>query len=258
MQGRSVTASTVLALCAVFLAAVALVSPALAGRDRTAGSGGTAGAYLAASSDSPAPAINVHGEGTVTLVPDMATVVLGVDARSSSAKSAQAAASTAMNGVVAAVRKHGIAAADMATLSVSLGPVYDYSGNSPRLTGYQASQSLQVKVRNLGDTGSLIDDAVAAGATQVQGVSLSVADPSAATAQARAAAVADAKAKADALAKAAGVTLGSPLSITETSSPGPIPLPYAAAAPLQDKSATQVVPGTFDVTVDVDVSYAIE
>lgn len=258
MQRRSITASTVLALCAVFLAVAALASPALGGRNGTSGAGGTAGALLAASTDSPAPAINVHGEGTVTLVPDMATVVLGVDARSSSAKSAQSAASTAMSGVIAAVKKHGIAAADMATLSISLGPVYDYSGNSPKLTGYQASQSLQVKVRNLGDTGSLIDDAVAAGATQIQGVSLSVADPSAATAQARAAAVADAKAKADALAKAAGVTLGSPLSITETSSPSPVPMPYAASAPLDKGGATQVVPGSFDVTVDVDISYAIQ
>jgi len=246
--------STFLALAALVLAAAALASPALAGMTRPAPAGGQLPAVAGSSTE---PAVTVHGTGTVTLTPDMATVVLGADAQSSSAKTAQANASALMNAVIAAVKKHGIAPADMATVNVSLGPVYDYSNGSQKMTGYRASQSLQVKVRKLNDTGSLIDDAVSAGATQIQGVSLSVADQDAATAQARTLAVADAKQKAEALAKAAGVTLGAPIALTETSSPMPAAVPAYAAGAAKDMSLS-IVPGSFEVTVDVDVSYAID
>jgi len=256
MRRSSVTTSTVLALAAVALAAVAVASPALAGRAQPASQGaGLVPAVNAGSSSEPS--ITVHGTGTVTLTPDMASVVLGVDSRQSSAKAAQAGASVAMNAVIAAVKKHNVAAADMATVNVSLGPVYDYNNNSQKLVGWDANQSLSVKVRNLSDTGSLIDDAVAAGATQVQGVSLTVANPDTATAQARTAAVADAKARAQALATAAGVTLGSPISISETSAPSPTPVPAMAAGAAVDKSLT-IVPGSFEVTVEVDITYAID
>jgi uncharacterized protein YggE len=255
MRRSSVTTSTVLALAAVALAAVAVASPALAGRAQPAPQGGLVPAVNAGTSSEPS--ITVHGTGTVTLTPDMASVVLGVDSRQPSAKAAQAGASSAMNAVIAAVRKHNVAAADMATVNVSLGPVYDYSNSSQKLVGWDANQSLSVKVRNLSDTGSLIDDAVTAGATQVQGVSLTVANPDTATAQARTAAVADAKARAQALATAAGVTLGSPVSISETSAPSPMAVPAMAAGAAVDKSLT-IVPGSFEVTVDVDITYAID
>ncbi len=246
--------STALALAALVLAAAALASPALASMNRPAPADQQPPAVGGSAAEA---AITVHGTGKVTLTPDMAIVVLGADAQSSSAKAAQANASALMNAVIAAVKKHGVAPADMATVNVSLGPVYDYNNGTQKLTGYHASQSLQVKVRKLSDTGSLIDDAVAAGATQIAGVSLSVADQDAAAAQARTLAVADAKQKAEALAKAAGVTLGAPIALTETSSPIPTAVPAYAAGAAKDVALT-VVPGSFEVTVDVDVSYAID
>ncbi len=258
MQRTSATASTLVALAALVLAGAAIASPALAGGDHTAPGGGQLAAVDASSSAQPAqPSITVHGTGTVTLVPDLATVVLGVDVRAVSARAAQADASSRMNAVIAAVKQHNVAPADMATVNVSLGPVYNYSGDSQKLVGYEAAQSLSVKVRNLSDTGSLIDDAVAAGATQVQGVSLSVADPDVATTQARTAAVADAKARAQALAAAANVTLGAPISITETSAPQPTPLAMAAPA-MGAMASTPIVPGSFEVTVEVEITYAID
>ncbi len=258
MRRTSLTGSTMLALGALVLAAAAIASPALAGRAQPAPAGaGLVPAVDASNASTDQPSITVHGTGTITLTPDMATVILGVDARQSTAKAAQAAASASMNAVIAAVKRHNIAAADMATVSISLGPVYDYNGNAQKLVGWEAMQSLSVKDRNLNDTGSLIDDAVAAGANSVQGVTLSVADPSAATAQARAAAVADAKARAQGLASAAGVTLGSPISIEETSAPTPTPV--AVAAPAGGAMAsTPIVPGSFEVTVTVDITYAID
>lgn len=253
MRRISIPASTALAICAVLIATVALASPALAGRTQPPVTGNQP-----LSQATPMPGISVHGVGKVTLVPDMAIVVIGVDIREATAKAAQNHASSVMNGVIAAVKKHGIADADMATVNVSLGAVYDYSTNTQKLVGYQASQSLQVKVRKLADTGSLVDDAVAAGATSIQGISLTVANQDAAADQARALAIADAKSRAQALAKAANVTLGSVVSIDETSAPQPIAEARPAAGGAYDKASLTIVPGSFDVTVEVDVTYGID
>jgi uncharacterized protein YggE len=117
---------------------------------------------------------------------------------------------------------------------------------------------VSVKVRDLTKVGPVIDTAVAAGANQVNGISFSVADPAAAASQAREAAIADAKARATELANAAGVALGAATMITEVSAPGPIPFDYRMAAPAADQAGTPILPGTTEVQVDVEVTYAID
>jgi hypothetical protein len=253
MERTRFTTTTVLAIAALALAAVAIASPALA----SAGRGGTTVA-LAPADAAQVRSITVHGTGRVTLTPDMATVDLGVSTRAATASAAQESAATKMTAVLAAVRSFGIADKDLATVSVNLSPTYDYNDGNQKLTGYEASQTLEVKVHKLGDTGSLIDSAVTAGASIVQGISLTVSDPAAATAQARTAAMADAKARAAALAQSAGVSLGAPISITEGSSPLPTPMPFAmGAAPAADKASTPIVPGTTEIDLDVEVVFAI-
>jgi hypothetical protein len=183
---------------------------------------------------------------------------LGVQTQAATASAAQSDASAAMTKIIAAVKAAGVADADLATQAISLQPQIDYSvtGKSPsKVTGYQASQSLQVTVRHLDQTGAIIDAGVSAGANQVGDVSFSVADPSAATTQARTAAMADAKARAQTLAQAAGVTLGAPLSISEVSAPSPVP--FAAAAAQRALVSTPVEAGTTQIEVDVQVTFAI-
>jgi uncharacterized protein len=253
MNRIRISSSTALALAA--LAVVALVaSPALAGALRPADPIAPA---PAATDQGSSNTITVLGTGTVTLTPDTATVIVGVSQRASTAAAAQSEAANAMTAILTAVKKHGIPNSDLATVDVGLSPVYDYSGDTQKLVGFQANQSLQVTVTNLADTGSIIDDAVAAGANSVQGISFSVNDPTAATAQARAAAVADAKTRAKELAQAAGVTLGPAVSITEVSAPAPVPV-MAEAAPLAKGASTPVVPGTTQVTVQVQIAFALQ
>jgi len=202
--------------------------------------------------------ITVEGSGIVTVSPDEASVSVGVQTQAATAATAQSEASAAMTRIIAAVKTAGVADADLATQWISLQPQIDYSasGKSPAtVTGYQATQSLQVTVRHLDQTGAIIDAAVTAGANQVGGVSFSLADPTAVTIQARTAAMADAKARAQTLAQAAGVALGAPLSITELSAPSPIP--FAAAAPGARAAGTPIQAGTAQVEVDVQVTYAI-
>lgn len=215
---------------------------------------------VAAASGDPTHGITVQGTATISLKPDQASISLGVDAQASTAAQAQANASKAMAAVIAAVKGQGVADADLATQGISLNPSYgDQAPNgSPRVTGYQADQSVSVKVHDLDKVGPVIDAGVAAGATSVGGISFSLADPTVATNQARGMAVNDAHARAQALATAAGVTLGAPISITEESATQP-PIYYGAldAAAAPGKVATPVQPGTTDVTVTINVVYSI-
>jgi uncharacterized protein YggE len=202
--------------------------------------------------------ISVHGTGRITIKPDIATFSVGVDVQANKAREAMNQASTRMNAIIAALKAGGIADADRQTSQISLNPTYDYNNNRQVLTGYSASQSLTVKVRAIDKTGDLIDAAVTAGANNVGGISFSVDDPAAAMDQARTAAVADARHRAEALAKAAGITLGAPIQVSENGGTPPPPILYErqGAAVAGDKS-TPVNPGTTEVTIDVDVVFAI-
>jgi hypothetical protein len=223
-----------------------------------------AGQAFAATTTDPVHGISVQGTGKVTLTPDLATIAVGVTAQGGTAAKAQAGASAAMARIIAAVKGLGVADADIASQWVSLQPQYDYSSSGstpPRVIGFQASQSLSIKVRKIETSGDVIDAAVGAGATEIGGISFSVSDPAGATAQARAAAIADAIARAKALADAAGLSLGAAQSITEVSAPTTIPYPYAV-----DKAGlgavlpgvpTPVQVGTTEVEVDVQVTFAI-
>jgi len=208
----------------------------------------------------PEHTISVSGLGRVTTVPDVADVRVGVMVTRVKVRDAQAAAATAMAGVIAALRKAGIADKDIQTTSLSLQPVYDYSssGTPPRLTGYQIVNSVQATVRNLDTISDVIDGALAAGATTLDGITFRVDNPAAAEAQARDAAMKDARAKADALAKAAGVSITGVASISEQSGSAPVPMPYAAAGAALDKAAsTPIAVGTNEVDVSVSVVYLI-
>jgi len=213
---------------------------------------------VAAASGDPTHGITVQGTAIISLKPDMASLYLGVDAQATTATQAQSNASKAMAAVIAAVKKQGVADADVATQGINLNPTYDPNINgTSHVNGYQASQSLSVKVRDLDKLGPVIDAGVAAGATSVGGISFSLADPTAATDQARQMAVADAHKRAQSMATAAGVTLGAPISVTEESATQP-PVYYAAGAAADKASAaTPVQVGTTDVTVTVDVVYSI-
>jgi uncharacterized protein YggE len=204
--------------------------------------------------------ITVQGVGRINVSPDLATITAGVQADGSTAAAAQSRASVAMAKIIAAEKALGIAEKDLATQWVSLQPQYQYnqSGSTPpKVIGYQASQTLSIKVRNLDKAGGVIDAAVNAGANQIGGISFSIADATSASAQARTAAVADARARAQALASAAGVILGTAVAISEVSSPAPTPIPYADTSKAAGVSAqTPIQPGTTDVEVVVQVTFA--
>jgi uncharacterized protein YggE len=233
------------------LALAVAFGPALAPRPTRAVDGAT----------TPEHTISVSGIGRVTTVPDVADVRVGVMVTRAKVRDAQAVAATAMQAVIAALRKAGIADKDIQTTSLSLQPVYDYSsnGNPPRLTGYQIVNAVQATVRKLDTISDVIDGALSAGATTLDGITFRVDDPAPAEAQARDAAMKNARAKADALAKAAGVSITGVSQISEQPGSVPVPVPYFAEGASGAKAAsTPIQVGTNEVDVSVSVVYLID
>lgn len=201
----------------------------------------------------------VTGEGKATAAPDIATVSVGVQAQGSSVKGVQNQLNTAVNAVSAAVKKAGVDAKDIQTSNYSINPMYDYSGRTQRITGYQASSNLTITVRAIDNANGVIDAATQAGATDVGGISFDVDDKTKVQNQARELAVADAKRKAEDAARIAGFRLGNIVSYSENF--GGVPRPYLMAAKAEgapDSSvATQVEPGSSEITVIVSLGYEL-
>ena len=236
---------------AIGLLVAAIASPAFAPR-----------ATLAADNTPPEHSISVSGTGRVIISPDVADLRLGVSVTKPTVKAARAAAAASMTKIMAALKKLGIADADLQTSGLSLQPVYDYSNNSnpPKLTGYTLSNGVSVTIRDLDKIGDAIDDGLAAGATTLDGVTFRVDDPAKAQERARKQAMTQAKAIADTLASTAGVSITGVASISETSGPTPYPVYYDAgrAAGIAADAATPINVGTNEVTVTVSVVYLID
>jgi hypothetical protein len=206
----------------------------------------------------PEHTVTVSGTGQVSVAPDVADIVLGVTVQRPTVAAAQSAAATSMDAVIAAVEKRGVAAKDIVTVNLYLSPVYDYStsGAAPKIVGHQFTNTVRVTVRSIGNVAAVLDDAIAAGATTVQGITFRVGDPKSIQTQARQIAMTDARAKAEALTSSAGVSIKGVVSITEyTSQTTPVP----AVGYAQDSKAasTPIQTGTTDVIIQVTVSYLI-
>ncbi len=206
-----------------------------------------------ASSDTTPPqtarSITVSGSGTVSATPTQAMFGFGVTTRGKTAVQALNDDSAQMRKLIAALDGAGIPAASLQTSSVSLSPVTSDDGAA--IIGYTASNSVSATVTDLSRAGSIVDTAVAAGANQVDGPNLTVADQSRLYSSALKAAVADARAKADVLAAAGGLQVGAVTSIEENGSFGPIPFADAKAA----AEPTPVQAGTSQITANVTVVF---
>ncbi|WP_293572878.1 SIMPL domain-containing protein [Phaeobacter sp.] len=156
--------------------------------------------------------IAVTGQAQISVAPTLATIVLGVSEEAEEAGLAMRATSTKMVDVVDALRDAGIAAEDMQTQQISLNPVWTrdprYDDGRSRITGFAASNTLSVRVRDLDRLGEILDQVLMVGANEFRGLNFGVSNPAAVQDQIRAAAVLDARRKAQQLADAAGVALG--------------------------------------------------
>jgi uncharacterized protein YggE len=168
-----------------------------------------------------------------------------------------------MDALIAALAKAGIAKKDIQTSGVNLNAQYDYSNNNgqsptPRFLGYEASNQLTVKLRDIRKVGTLLDTMVHAGATSISGPSFAIDDPSPLLVQARGGALRDAKAQADYYAQATGYRSARLVSIAESNSGGQPPMPMVMSAARFKDASTPVEPGQVSASVTLTVQYALE
>ncbi len=202
---------------------------------------------------------SVTGEGKVTVSPDIAVVNVGVTAQAATAKAAQNQLNTLINAVSDAVKQVGVDAKDIQTSGYTIYPTQDYTDGRQRITGYQASSNLTIKVRDIEKANAVVDAATAAGANQVGGVSFDVDDKTKAQNEAREKAVTEAKRKAEAAASIAGFRLGRIINYNEDFGGIPRPIPMMAETKAGLGSApTQLEPGSSEVSVVVSLSYEIK
>ena len=256
---------------ATFVAALVLtglLALACGGSDSVAGSPGGAGSgdvstealvALLAEGDS-AGGISVSGRGIAAAAPDIASLSLGVSTLRDSARQARDDAASLATDLIASLEANGIAEEDYHTSQFSIAPEIDYRSNGQQvIRGYRVTSILAVTVRDLNRVGEVIDDAVDAvgDPIRVQGVTFSIEDPAALQSEARALAMSDAKTKAEALAALAEVDLGKPTAISESSAGG-VPPVFFEAADLARSAETPISAGQLEITVGVQITYAIQ
>lgn len=207
--------------------------------------------------------LDVTATGRVTRVPDLATVRAGVVTQNATAAGALSENAQRMTQVVRALKSAGIAERDIATSNVSLSPQYRYTDNQPPvITGYQASNTVTVKFRDIAKSGPALDALVRSGANQIDGPSMSLSQPDAALDEARTDALKTARARAALYAQAAGMTVARIVSIEEAgdndgSRPQP-PMMLQRAAMAEARDSTPMLAGETEVGATVRVRFLLK
>ena len=231
----------------------------------------------------------VTGNGKASGAPDIAVVSMGVESVEETAAAARANAARAMQSVMDALTEAGVAKADVQTRHFNISPRYQsveiercdddngegsegeqagtaektcYTVWESRLTGYSVSNQATVKVRDLDDVGTVIDQVteVAGNLVRINGISFSIEDPQPLQDEARADAVADMKRKAEMLAELSGVKLGRLVYLSEGaaySPPQPLYGRAEAAFAMADSYETSISPGELDISATVQGVFLI-
>lgn len=206
--------------------------------------------------------ISVSAEGKVTMSPDIASITLGVTSgRQTTAKAATEMVNKNMQKIVEAVTALGVAKKDIATEGFYLNPEFDYTTNGQVPRGFQASQTLKIKVRDLDKAGDVLTAATNAGANQVGGVVFSVDNPEEAQAKARSIAIEKAREKAEALATELKMHLGRMTGFSEGNTGYPMPMMMRATADMAVGGApmekAELPAGEQDIVSTVSLTYEL-
>jgi uncharacterized protein YggE len=205
--------------------------------------------------------ITVVGTGEASAKPDMAEISMGVVTQAATAGEALSANNAAMDRLLKLLAGSGIADKDVQTTQFSVSPQYRHEPRGqapPTITGYNVTNQVRVKVRQMASLGKVLDQAVGEGANQVHGISFSVAEPESLLDAARRDAVGDAKRRAQLYAEAAGVKVGRVLLIQEQAPRFPQPQMMAMSARAGGGGAVPIASGEQEFRASVTVTYGIE
>ena len=211
--------------------------------------------------------LTISGTGEVKVKPDRVIIDLVISTEDDTAAEAVQKNAAAFNNLMTALKNVGIPEQQIETRWYNIFPVYQYlSSGESIITGYRAEHSLKVTIISTNTSelgakaGQVIDAAVGAGVNQIQGIQFTVAEDQVETLsmQALELAVKAAKRKAELITNALGIQLTTVYSVSENVFyPWPIFAQRGFASPEEAKAASQIVPGAFSITAQVQVSYTI-
>lgn len=219
----------------------------------------TASAQAASSYTLPADGtlLSVSSQAEASRAPDIATISAGVVTQAPDGNTAMRQNATQMTQVMAAIRKAGIADKDIQTSGVMLNPQYDYRDNqAPKITGYQATNTVNLKVRDIAKLGQVLDALAAQGANQINGPTFEIDQPDPVYDEARLAALKKAETRAETYAKGLGLKVRRIVSIAEGSAGGS-PRPVMMMARAKAADSTPVSPGETTLSVSIDVVFEL-
>ena len=206
--------------------------------------------------------LDISATGEVTRVPDLAIISAGVQTLQPTASAAIEETAARMERVRAALKRAGIDDKDIQTSTISLNPEYQYDQNKPpRLTGYRATNTVNVKFRDLKRSGAILDALVAEGSNQISGPNLTIDKPEAAYDEARVKAIAAGRARAELYARALGKRVVRLLTVSESGGyqmPPPMPVAYARDMAAQAVAKTEIDPGTQQLQVTLSMSFELQ
>lgn len=203
--------------------------------------------------------LTVSGRGTESIPTTLSEVNLGVEIQGKTAQEVQQEAARRSSAVVALLKSRNVE--KLQTTGIRLNPVYSYTNNVQRITGYAASNTVSFRIATE-KAGTLLDEAVKAGATQINGISFIASDEAIAAArqQALKEATQDARQQANAVFSALGFQPKEVVSIKvdNASAPPPPVLYRAEAAKVADQVASTPVVGgeqQVEASVTLQISY---
>lgn len=218
--------------------------------------------------------VTFQGEGKVLAKPDIAMVGFSIVTEAATSKAAQDANSPQSKAVMDFLKKQDIEEKGIKTTGYNINPVYSYSnrpcplgidasypcGGKQTISGYQVTQSFEIKIRNLDKASVIVDGLVTAGAINIGHLNFTIDEPEKLKDEARAKAIADAKAKADILEKQIGIRLGKIVNFSENL--GRYPIYNLTAQTLPENSGGDTGPslpaGENEITVSVTLTYQIK
>ena len=200
--------------------------------------------------------LNISAQAEAKRVPDVALLSAGVVTQAADGNTAMRENATQMDKVMAAIKASGIAERDIQTSGINLNPQYRYADNeAPKIIGYQASNTVSLKVRDIAKLGRVLDSLAAQGANQINGPSFEIDQPEPVYDEARLAALKKAQARAETYAKALGLRVRRIVSISESNGGGFRPMPMMAMARGKAEMDTAVAPGETTLSVSLDVVF---
>lgn len=214
----------------------------------------------------------VTGTGQVSMEPDLVILNLGVESMAETVADANGMAANSMDAIMGTLTENGVEDRDIQTHNFNVRPQYEWieieedgrRSSRRELVGYEVTNNLTAKIRDLESVGTLIDEVIAAGgdATRFDGIRFTVEDTTEVMSQLREKAVMDAMEKAQQIADVAGVMLGSLEYITDSSVRTQSVDPYAPRAAFalaaDESAATSVSGGELEVSLTVQTAFSIQ